>query len=400
LFVVFSPQGGSGCTTLAINLAVALHQLTREPTVLVDGNMQSADIGVHLNLSPRAKTIADLADSLMPIDPDALERVLIRHSSGVRVLMGPATPDKAEAVVPQSWLEVLDVLCQTHANVIVDTSPTYSELTLNTLDAADVILVPMPLELTNLKNTRLFLQVAEKLGYPRDKVQLIASRFDRADGIVPEVAETSLERQFLDVISSDRRSLVLALNRGVPVVMRDGKSPIARDFSRLAQKVASLRLPLPESPPNPAKRVSPESKAEIVSPSDSPKIRVFIVDDIEDTCENLARLIGFESDMKVVGIAHDGAEALRIAPAARPDVVLMDIMMPMMDGITATEILTRMPGWKAPVVMMSVQDGAEYQNRALAAGARGYLEKPFSADDFIGFIRQVHKLEMEVRVLN
>ena len=104
--------------------------------------------------------------------------------------------------------------------------------------------------------------------------------------------------------------------------------------------------------------------------------------------------------MKVVGIAHDGAEALRIAPAARPDVVLMDICMPVMDGITATEVLTRMPGWKAPVVMMSVQDHQDYKRRALIAGARGYLVKPFSADEFIGFIRQVHKLEAAVRVLN
>jgi chemotaxis response regulator CheB len=67
------------------------------------------------------------------------------------------------------------------------------------------------------------------------------------------------------------------------------------------------------------------------------------VDDIEETRVNLAKLIGFEPDLQVVGIARDGAEALRVAPAARPDIVLMDIYMPVMD---ATNALTRMPGWK------------------------------------------------------
>jgi pilus assembly protein CpaE len=78
----------------------------------------------------------------------------------------------------------------------------------------------------------------------------------------------------------------------------------------------------------------------------------------------------------------------------------MDVMMPMMDGITATEVLTELPGWKAPVLVMSVQGDQDYRSRALAAGARGYLVKPFSAEEFIGFIREVHALEANVRVLN
>src|SRR5207249_601320 len=100
-----------------------------------------------------------------------------------------------------------------------DTAPVYTEITIKTLDAADVILVPVPLEITSIKNARLFLQVAEKLGYSGEKVQLIANRFDRADGITPATAEVALGRKFIEVFNADRRSLVLALNRGVPIVM-------------------------------------------------------------------------------------------------------------------------------------------------------------------------------------
>jgi MinD-like ATPase involved in chromosome partitioning or flagellar assembly/ActR/RegA family two-component response regulator len=400
LFAVFSPQGGSGCTTLAVNLAVALQRNQHRPTALVDGNLHSADIGVHLNLSPIAKSVADIAGYVLSADADVVEQSLIRHSSGLNVLPGPATPDRGESVTVKGWRHVLELLLHTHDYVVVDTSPAYSEVTINTLDAADLILVPMPLELTSMKNARIFLQIADKFGYSREKVRLIANRFDRAEGIALADAETSLAKKFTGVITFDRRALVLALNRGVPVVMNDPKSQLSRDLAQLAATVSSLPTPAPEPRKEPESERGPASTPELVSPSGAPLIRVFIVDDIRETCTNLARLIGFENDMKVVGIAHDGAEALRLAPAARPDVVLMDVMMPMMDGITATEVLTNLPGWKAPVLVMSVQGGQDYQSRALAAGARGYLVKPFSAEEFIGFIRQLHKLENAVRVLH
>jgi MinD-like ATPase involved in chromosome partitioning or flagellar assembly/CheY-like chemotaxis protein len=400
LFAVFSPQGGSGCTTLAVNLAVALQRNHHQPTALVDGNLHSADIGVHLNLSPIAKNVADLAGDVLSTDADVLEQTLIRHSSGVNVLAGPATPDRGETVTAKGWHELLELLLKTHEYVVVDTSPAYSQITLDTLDAADLILVPMPLELTSMKNARIFLQITDKFGYPREKVRLIANRFDRMEGIALADAETSLNKKFTGVITSDRRSLVLSMNRGVPVVMNDQKSQISRDIGRLAATVVSLPTLAPEPRKEAESDGASESAPELVTPSTSPMIRVFIVDDIKDTCTSLARLIGFETDMKVVGIAHDGAEAIRLAPAARPDVVLMDVMMPMMDGITATEVLTELPGWKAPVLVMSVQGDQDYRSRALAAGARGYLVKPFSAEEFIGFIREVHALEASVRVLN
>lgn len=386
---------------MATNLALALHRLTRQETALVDGNLSSADVAAHLNASPQAKTIADLTGSFPAVSATALAHVLVRHTLGVDVLLGPPTPERGEFVRTDDWIRALELLVETYAHVVVDTSPFYSEITIKTLDAADVILVPVPLEITSIKNARLFLQVAQKLGYADEKVQLIANRFERADGITPATAEVALGKKFTEVFTSDRRSLVLALNRGVPVVASDDKSRIARDISRLAERISVARVPISGSPPKPQPlAVAPNLVLPIETTSDSSQIRVFIVDDIQDTCDNLAKLIGFESDMKVVGIARDGAEALRIAPAARPDIVLMDICMPVMDGISATEVLTRMPGWKAPIVMMSVQDHPDYKRRALVAGARGYLVKPFSADELIGFIRQVHKLETAMRVLN
>src|SRR3954470_24072721 len=124
------------------------------------------------------------------------------------------------------------------------------------------------------------------------------------------------------------------------------------------------------------------------------QIRVLIVDDIPETRDHLTKLLGFESDFEVVGAAASGAEALDLAVRLAPDVVLMDINMPDMDGISATEqMAARAP--TSAVVMMSVQGEADYLRRSMLAGAREFLVKPFSSDELTTSIRQVHLRERE-----
>src|SRR5436190_12890553 len=124
------------------------------------------------------------------------------------------------------------------------------------------------------------------------------------------------------------------------------------------------------------------------------QIRVLVVDDIPETRDHLTKLLGFEADIDVVGAASSGREAIDMAARIRPDVVLMDINMPDMDGISATEQLSATaPG--AAVVMMSVQGEADYLRRSMLAGAREFLVKPFSSDELTTSIRQVHMRERE-----
>src|SRR5918992_18504 len=126
----------------------------------------------------------------------------------------------------------------------------------------------------------------------------------------------------------------------------------------------------------------------------SARIRIIIVDDIPETREHLTKLLGFESDIEVVGTAASGAEALDVAARLAPDVVLMDINMPGMDGIATTEQLSsRVP--TAAIVMMSVQGEADYLRRSMLAGAREFLVKPFSSDELSASIRQVYQRERD-----
>lgn len=127
------------------------------------------------------------------------------------------------------------------------------------------------------------------------------------------------------------------------------------------------------------------------------KIRVLIVDDIAETRENIRRLLQFEGDMEVVGAARTGREAIDLSLETKPDVVLMDINMPDMDGITATEAIRK----KIPytqIIILSVQGDPNYMRRAMLAGARDFLTKPPMIDELTAAIRRAGEMAREERI--
>jgi pilus assembly protein CpaE len=239
IITFFSPKGGVGRTTIATNLAVALHQLTGKPVVLVDGSLPFGDIAVILNMSPKAKTIADLIGSFETADSDVVESILVQHSTGIKVMLAPPTPESTELITGAHIKHVLELLRERYAYIVVDTWPSFQEQVITMLDVADVILTLMTLEITSLKNVRVFMEVVEKLGYDEAKVQLVANRNDSSGGIKASDVEASLGRKIPHTIVSDGRTLVLAVNRGVPFVISHRDSQVAKDIFALAQKVAA-----------------------------------------------------------------------------------------------------------------------------------------------------------------
>jgi pilus assembly protein CpaE len=121
------------------------------------------------------------------------------------------------------------------------------------------------------------------------------------------------------------------------------------------------------------------------------RIRVAIVDDVQESRDNVERLLRFEPDIEIVGSASRGADAIELAIAKEPHVILMDVNMPDMDGIEATSaIMSRMPG--VGVIMMSVLNEPDTLRRSMLAGAREFLVKPFSLDELLTSVHSVHDL--------
>ncbi len=121
------------------------------------------------------------------------------------------------------------------------------------------------------------------------------------------------------------------------------------------------------------------------------KIRVLIVDDLAETRENIRKLLQFDATVEVVGASRNGAEGVELAIEAQPDVVLMDINMPDMDGISATEAIRK----KVPftqIVILSVQGDSNYMRRAMLAGARDFLTKPIDIDELTAAIHRAGRV--------
>lgn len=117
-------------------------------------------------------------------------------------------------------------------------------------------------------------------------------------------------------------------------------------------------------------------------------IRVLVVDDQVVVAEGLRVVLNASRSVTVVGLAHDGGQALAQAEALRPDLVLMDLQMPVMNGVQATRALgERLPG--LPVLVLTTYDDDEWVLDAVRAGARGYLLKDVASDELVAAIEGV-----------
>ena len=125
-------------------------------------------------------------------------------------------------------------------------------------------------------------------------------------------------------------------------------------------------------------------------------IKILIVDDIPETVDSVTRMLSFDENLVVIGHANDGRSALRQVRKLDPDVVLMDINMPDMDGITATQhIRQRYP--YTQVIILSVQNDLSYMRRAMRAGAHDFLPKPPMIDDLLSVVKRAGEIAIEQR---
>ena len=179
LIAVLGPKGGTGKTLIATNLAVALAQRDAN-VVLVDLDLQFGDIGLALGLSPE-RTMYDLMKAGPPFDHEKLDRHLIRHSSGVKVLIAPTRPDQASAVSIDFLRDIYASLRTMCDAVIVDTPPGFTPEVIATIDVSSEICMVGMLDSLSLKNTKLGLETLDLMGYD-DRARLARAQPRRLAG--------------------------------------------------------------------------------------------------------------------------------------------------------------------------------------------------------------------------
>lgn len=230
---LFGSKGGVGKTTIATNLAVALRQRTQQRVALFDADFFFGDVGVHLNL-PNVRTILDLIENMDDVDPTVAEQVLIPHTSGIRVLLSPFRPEAGELISPENIEKILEFMKQSFDFVVVDCQPSYDDRMLRVLERADEVLMVVTPEVGPLKNTSLFLDLAVRLGYSLEKINIVLNRFNSNVGIGPEEIERTLQHEVAFRVISGGRPVVLSVNRGVPLIVEQPDHPFSAQIMRIA----------------------------------------------------------------------------------------------------------------------------------------------------------------------
>ncbi len=252
LIVLYSPKGGTGCTTLAINLAVAL-QNTETPVALVDGNLQFGDVTVFLNEQSK-NSVADLAPRADELDPDIINEVMITHAaSGVKILASPSRPEFAESVSGDQFAKVLQYLRRQFSYIVVDNSSILTDVALAAIDSADIIILLTNQDIPSIKNARLFLDLADILKINRKRILFVMNRFDKRIGITPDKVAESFKHEVVAVIPADERLVIPSVNRGVPFILGDKSKPTSKAILSLAevsrQRLSELATIEAERPP-------------------------------------------------------------------------------------------------------------------------------------------------------
>ena len=236
IITVYSPKGGTGCTSLVANLAVTLSN-SETQVVIIDGDLQYGDMAVLFNAQEKT-SVLDLALRAEELDAEFVESVLASHSSGIK-LLGAPRPEEAEQVSSEQLIKLLHFLRTLFSYVIVDTSTQLSEVTLAAIDASDLLLVVTLQDIPSIVSTRRFLDLVPRLRISPQRLLLVMNGFDERVNISPEKVNKTFQQEIAAIIPREEHVVIPSINRGVPFMLQSEilAKPLGKAYVSLADAV-------------------------------------------------------------------------------------------------------------------------------------------------------------------
>ncbi len=234
---LFSIKGGSGISTLAVNLAVSMRGLTQREVVLADFDYQSGDAAFMLGITPKF-SVADVVEAVR-IDSASVQDALMRHKSGIKVLPQPEQLDRVAGVTPEQVGNMVEILNSTHDRVVVDCPHVFNEFTLEIFDRSSTILLVTELSIPSVRAARRSLDILGKLNFMSvpDRVRLVVNRFTDQSAIDRSQIEDTLGIPVFGTVANDYGAVSRSINMGEPLCGESGESRAARDIHALARKL-------------------------------------------------------------------------------------------------------------------------------------------------------------------
>ena len=238
-YTVFSPKGGAGTTTVAINLAIGLQKELKEDVLLIDGKHLFGHVALFLNLFT-GNSITDLIAHAGKLDQQLIKQVVEQHASGVYVLPSPNSITQAQGIKPENLFKVVQSLQEVFPNIIIDGGNYLDENTVTYMDSSDKILLVLNPDLASMRDARQFLEIASTLSYPKEKVLFLLNLVGRKADVKSDEIESILKMKIFGKIPADENLALSCLNEGVPIMMKKPRHPISRAYSDITKDLLKI----------------------------------------------------------------------------------------------------------------------------------------------------------------
>ena len=236
IIVVYSPKGGSGTTTIATNLSVALKDNSHK-VAIVDSNLMFGDIAVFLNEHGKNNAL-DLIDRAGDLDPEIISDVMVKNKlTGIDILAAPNQSQFVDSGLGDSFSKILTYLQNIYDYIVIDTSAYLTEVAQSCLDIADFIVLVTIQDIPAIKNTNQFLALADASGIGRDRIIFVMNRYDRRISISPERVGESLKQPIIVAIPYEERAVSFSVNRGIPFMVDNKNIPAGKAILFLADHI-------------------------------------------------------------------------------------------------------------------------------------------------------------------
>lgn len=255
---VHSLRGGVGCTSLAVNLAIAYYQVWEKPTLLIDADMTAGQVALMLNTSP-SRTFDDLTNRrASEMDDDLIKKIISKHNSGIHFIAAPASPLADDSFSDDLWPELLTRLQDLYDFIVIDTSHTFGNITIHMLNQASTVFLTVAPEMASVRSAISSMEIYNLLGYGPEKIKLILNQSLAVAGIKQAQIEKVLKLPVSHSFAYAPNEYTRAINFGQPVLLNNPDLAAAATFEEMAYvHVADSVKALPPASPTAAwKRVT------------------------------------------------------------------------------------------------------------------------------------------------
>ncbi len=237
----FSPRGGSGVSSLAVNTAVALAEETGKKVLLFEGKVFFGHLEVMLNLKVQ-NALSDLIPHASNLDEGLIRDVIAPHPSGIHVLLAPSNAQVAQGIRAEDIYNIFIGVSRYYDYVVVDGGGPLNEISVTLMDATDRILLVTTPDLAALHDTSRFLQLSRSLGYPSEKILMVLNKAGVEGGVKLKDIEAVLHNQVYHQVANDPANVLRSINRGIPFLVYYPRSSASKSVQQLAQSLAAINI--------------------------------------------------------------------------------------------------------------------------------------------------------------